>query len=39
MDPFELARFLGPQSRSFEAARAELRAGTKRSHWMWFIFP
>lgn len=23
----------------FEQALAELRAGTKRSHWMWFIFP
>lgn len=23
----------------FERALAELQAGTKRSHWMWFIFP
>ncbi len=23
----------------FETALAELRAGQKRSHWMWFIFP
>jgi uncharacterized protein (DUF1810 family) len=23
----------------YERALAELRAGQKRSHWMWFIFP
>jgi len=23
----------------FEQALAELQAGSKRSHWMWFIFP
>ena len=23
----------------YEQALAEIRAGTKRSHWMWFIFP
>lgn len=23
----------------FEAALAELRAGRKRTHWMWFVFP
>jgi uncharacterized protein (DUF1810 family) len=34
-----LQRFLDAQDRVFETALAELSAGTKRSHWMWFIFP
>jgi uncharacterized protein (DUF1810 family) len=38
-DPFDLARFVEAQEGSYEAALAELRAGEKRSHWMWFVFP
>lgn len=38
-DPFDLARFLSAQVGTFEEALAELQAGRKRSHWMWFIFP
>jgi uncharacterized protein (DUF1810 family) len=38
-DPFDLRRFLIAQEASFEAALAELHAGSKRGHWMWFIFP
>ena len=40
-DPFELARFLSAQedAGTYERAVAELRAGRKRSHWMWFVFP
>lgn len=39
-DPFQLERFVGAQSGGiYEQALAELRAGEKRSHWMWFIFP
>ena len=38
-DPFNLGRFLDAQAGSYDAALAELRAGRKRSHWMWFIFP
>jgi len=34
-----LARFLEAQVNTLEIARAELIAGRKRSHWMWFIFP
>jgi uncharacterized protein (DUF1810 family) len=34
-----LDRFLQAQEESYAAALAELRAGAKRSHWMWFIFP
>ena len=39
-DPFNLARFVDAQAGGvYEQALAELRAGEKRSHWMWFIFP
>lgn len=38
-DPFHLQRFLDAQSSTYAQARAELAAGEKRSHWMWFIFP
>ena len=36
---FDSRRFLDAQRSTFEQARAELSAGEKRSHWMWFIFP
>jgi uncharacterized protein (DUF1810 family) len=38
-DLYDLARFVDAQAHSFEGARAELRAGAKRGHWMWFVFP
>ena len=38
-DPFDLERFVKAQAPVFEAALAELKAGEKRSHWMWFVFP
>jgi len=38
-DPFDLKRFVDAQEGTFNAALSELRAGEKRSHWMWFIFP
>ena len=38
-DPHDLARFVTAQAPVFAAALAELRAGRKRSHWMWFVFP
>ncbi|WP_292932821.1 DUF1810 domain-containing protein [Noviherbaspirillum sp.] len=38
-DPFQLQRFVDAQRSTYETACAELRAGRKRSHWMWFIFP
>lgn len=38
-DPFNLARFVEAQEPVLETALAELRAGRKRSHWMWFVFP
>ncbi len=38
-DPFNLQRFVKAQALVFDAALGELKAGRKRSHWMWFIFP
>ena len=39
-DPFNLQRFVDAQAGGvYEQALAEIRAGEKRSHWMWFIFP
>ncbi|MFH1556602.1 MAG: DUF1810 domain-containing protein [Pseudomonadota bacterium] len=38
-DEFSLARFVEAQDGVIEQALAELRAGRKRSHWMWFVFP
>ena len=40
-DAFDALRFLDAQDRDgiFDRALAELVAGAKRSHWMWFVFP
>ena len=38
-DPFNLNRFLDAQAPVYAQVCRELRAGAKRSHWMWFIFP
>jgi uncharacterized protein (DUF1810 family) len=39
-DPFNLDRFVTAQSGGvYERALAELQAGRKQTHWMWFIFP
>lgn len=35
----DLQRFVDAQESVYEVALAELTAGEKRSHWMWFIFP
>lgn len=39
MSGASLERFVEAQREMWPIARAELRAGTKRSHWMWFVFP
>ncbi len=39
LDPHRLQRFLDAQQVIYETALAEIVAGRKRSHWMWFIFP
>jgi uncharacterized protein (DUF1810 family) len=40
-DPYDLARFVTAQDMggSYQCAVAELRAGRKTGHWMWFVFP
>jgi uncharacterized protein (DUF1810 family) len=39
-DPFNLQRFVDAQAGGiYQAALAELRAGRKRGHWIWFIVP
>ncbi|UQX09848.1 DUF1810 domain-containing protein [Candidatus Mycobacterium methanotrophicum] len=38
-DPFDLQRFVDAQARVYPEVLDELRAGRKRSHWIWFIFP
>ena len=35
----DLERFLPPQERDYAQALGEIRAGRKRSHWIWYIFP
>ncbi len=39
MGGFNPEIFLEAQAESYASARAELAAGQKRSHWMWYIFP
>lgn len=39
MDPHDLQRFVDAQQGVYPQALAELRAGAKTSHWMWFVFP
>lgn len=40
-DPYRLERFVAAQDSggTYQRALAELRAGLKVSHWMWFVFP
>ena len=38
-DPFNLNRFVEAQDLVYRSVIAELRAGVKQSHWMWFVFP
>lgn len=37
--PSDLSRFVDAQAGVYDSALAELRAGAKRGHWMWFLFP
>ena len=39
MDINSLDRFLEAQDRMYQIALSEIKKGSKRSHWMWFIFP
>ena len=38
-DPFNLDRFVTAQAAVYPQVLAEFRAGCKRGHWIWFIFP
>ncbi len=38
-ETYDLERFIRAQKSIYPQALAELRSGSKRSHWMWFIFP
>jgi len=38
-DPFKLDRFLKAQEPDYARALAELRAGRKETHWIWYILP
>ena len=40
MSERDLARFVDAQSGGeYEAALAEMKAGRKQSHWIWYVFP
>jgi uncharacterized protein (DUF1810 family) len=39
LDPFTLQRFVDAQQPVYAQVAAELAAGAKTSHWMWFVFP
>ena len=39
VDPYDLNRFVEAQEVNYSDALSELRAGHKRSHWMWYVFP
>ncbi len=38
-DPHDLQRFIDAQRGVYARVEAELRAGRKESHWIWFVFP
>lgn len=38
-DPFDLQRFVDAQAGDYAQALAELRAGQKCSHWIWYVLP
>ena len=38
-DPYHLCRFIDAQESEYRSALAEIEAGRKESHWMWYVFP
>ena len=38
-DPFDLGRFVEAQRSNYDDALAELTAGRKLTHWMWYVLP
>lgn len=39
MSDYDLNRFVAAQNHNFDRALTEVKAGRKRGHWIWFIFP
>ena len=39
MNDFDLGRFVAAQDPAYSQVLAELRAGRKSGHWIWYIFP
>ena len=39
MEKYNLERFISAQEYSYDTALDEIKAGRKRSHWIWYIFP
>jgi len=38
-EPYDLDRFLKAQANDYDTALNELKAGRKRNHWIWYVFP
>ena len=38
-DPYDLNRYIEAQAANYSEALAELKAGRKRTHWSWYVFP
>lgn len=36
---YDLERFVAAQDRDLDRACAEMQAGAKQTHWMWYVFP
>lgn len=39
LDPYNLKRFADAQASNYDDALAELHAGSKQTHWSWYVFP
>jgi uncharacterized protein (DUF1810 family) len=39
MKNYDLERFVKMQEYNYDTALSEIRAGRKKSHWIWYIFP
>ena len=39
MEKIDLNKFVEAQKDDYQTALGEIKSGTKKSHWMWYIFP
>ena len=39
MEELKIDRFIKAQEKGYDVALSEIRAGKKKSHWIWYIFP